>query len=244
MTPRQVHFFPTCLVNEAYPEVGFGVARILERQGIRLLPPRLPLCCGQPAFNAGFLDESRSVARATLKAYAGSEGVVLVPSGSCADMLKHHLPTLFEPGSAERAEADRLSGRVRELSQYLVDDLGLLDLGARREAGVAYHPSCHLSRGLGVKDQPLRLLGAVKGLRLLPFPGAEECCGFGGSFSVTHDGLSGAMLDAKARGLQSVQPDYVVSCDLGCLMHLEGGFRRKGWKVKVRHLAQFLAEAL
>jgi L-lactate dehydrogenase complex protein LldE len=224
--------------------VGFAVARLLGRQGWELDVPSLPLCCGQPAFNAGLLDDARRVARTTLAALGDGEGPLLVPSGSCADMLSHHLPGLFEPGTAEAEAARRLAARTRELSQFLVDDLGLSDLGCRVEGRVAYHPSCHLSRGLGVKEQPLALLRAVRGAELVPFPGQEECCGFGGSFSVTHDALSGAMLMEKMKNLQSQAPDWVVSCDLGCLMHLEGGFRRKGWNPKVRHLAQYLAEGL
>lgn len=241
---KTAQLFSTCLVNELYPAVGMGTLRLLERQGWAVEVPPLPLCCGQPAFNAGLLEDSRKVARVTVKALDGFDGPLLVPSGSCGDMLKHHLPHLFPDGSEEAQAAQRISARVRELSQFLVDDLGLRDLGARVEGTVAYHPSCHLSRGLGVKEQPLALLKAVQGATLVEFKKQDECCGFGGSFSVTHDALSGSMLMEKMKNLKAAGPDYVVSCDLGCLMHLEGGFRRQGWKTKVRHLAQFLAEGL
>lgn len=241
---KRAQLFATCLVNDLYPDVGFAVARVLKKVGWSLDVPGGQVCCGQPGYNAGFPEEARRVARATLRAFAGGEGPLIVPSGSCGDFLKHHLPELFPEDDPDHAAAQALSARVREFSQFLVDDLQAVDLGARASARVAYHPSCHLLRGLGVKEQPQALLGAVRGVELVPFTGQEDCCGFGGAFSETHAPLSGRMLSEKLGHLAQAGPDTLVSADLGCLMHLEGGLRRRGQAVKVRHLAQFLAEAL
>jgi L-lactate dehydrogenase complex protein LldE len=248
MAPRIVQLFTTCLVNELFPEVGFSVVKVLESLGCQVELPLAQVCCGQPAYNAGYMADSRKVALSFLEAFEKTQGPIVIPSGSCCDMISHHLPGLFEEGSAERARALGVASRAREFSQFLVDDLGAEDLGGRCEASIAYHPSCHLSRGLSVKEQPLRLIKAVKGARLLSFQNAEECCGFGGSFSVTHDELSGAMLQDKMDQISKPQPERVVSCDMGCLMHLEGGFRHKGASApdrpRIQHLAQFLAESL
>ena len=241
---KKAQLFVTCLVNEFYPRVGFAVAKVLDKVGWSLDVPQAQICCGQPAFNAGYLSDSRKAALAALDVFEGGVGPLLVPSGSCGDMLAHHLAGLFEEGSSEHRRALALSSRVREFSQFLVDDLGVRDLGGRLEATVAYHPSCHLLRGLGVDGQPRQLLEAVKGTRLLPLHDAEVCCGFGGSFSMTHEGLSGAMLDDKLKAVQASQAERLVSCDMGCLMHLGGGLDRRGAGPKVQHLAEYLAESL
>jgi L-lactate dehydrogenase complex protein LldE len=244
MSIKNAQLFPSCLVNEFYPEVGFAAAKVLQGLGCNIDVPGGQVCCGQPAYNAGQVDDARKVARHLLSVFGGSDAPLVVLSGSCADMLKHQLPRLFEEGGAEHQLAAGLSARVREFSQFVVDDLGVENLGAVREQKVLYHPSCHLLRGLGVNSQPLRLLRAVQGTQIVENPQAEECCGFGGLFSETQPLFSGAMLENKLQQAAQLQPDWVVSCDLGCLMHLEGGARRRRSKTRFMHLAQYLAEGI
>lgn len=238
-----VQLFHTCLVNELDPDVGMAVVRVLERSGAVVQVPLSQTCCGQPAYNAGFQDDARRIARHTLELLDATDGPIVIPSGSCADMLVHQYPELFahEPGTLERAR--RVAARCREFSQYLAD-AAPGGLGGRLEATVAFHPSCHLLRGLGVRDQPKALLACVDGLRQAVVHEQEECCGFGGLFSVKNAGISGGMLDRKIAALEACGADRVVSCDLGCLLHIGGGLHRRGSTLRTQHLAQLLDEAL
>ncbi|MES2201300.1 MAG: (Fe-S)-binding protein [candidate division FCPU426 bacterium] len=244
MRPKKVQLFPTCLVNELFPEVGFDVVTVLKKLDIEVEVPLTQVCCGQPAYNAGYTEDAKKVALNFIDAFEKTEGPIVAPSGSCSDMVAHHLPSLFADDPSLKARAEKVASRIREFSQFLVDDLGVTDLGGKLPASVAYHPSCHLSRGLGVKTQPQALIAGVKGATLNSAENMDECCGFGGSFSVTHDALSGAMLEAKMSCLDKAGAERIVSCDMGCLMHIEGGFRHKDQARKVQHLAQFLAESL
>jgi L-lactate dehydrogenase complex protein LldE len=198
---KTVQLFHTCLVNEFAPEVGMAAVRLLERLGMRVEIPPAQTCCGQPAYNAGFHRDAREVARHTLGVLAATEGPIVIPSGSCADMLIHQYEALFhdEPAWAETARS--VSRRCRELSQFLVEQLGGRPLGGRLAARIAYHPSCHLLRGLGVRSEPRALLEAVEGVALADVPDAEECCGFGGLFSVKNPDISGAMMERKLAAL-------------------------------------------
>lgn len=243
-TPKKVQLFHTCIINEVYPEVGLSVAAILERLGVEVEVPMAQTCCGQPAFNGGFHADSRKVARATIDLLSGTEGPIVIPSGSCADMMVHQYHLLFEGDEEYLRKAHALSARCYEFSQFLVDVLGVTDLKARLSMKVAYHPSCHLLRGLGVKAQPRELLDAVVGLECAAFKDQEECCGFGGMFSVKNAAISSGMMDNKIRNLEASGAEAVVSCDMGCLMHLAGGLHRKGSKLKVKHLSQVLLEGL
>jgi L-lactate dehydrogenase complex protein LldE len=235
-----VQLFHTCLVNEFAPEVGLAVVDVLERSGARVEVPPDQTCCGQPAYNAGFHDEARAVARRTIVLLEKTEGAIVVPSGSCADMLVHQYPLLFEGDADWEPRARALAARCREFSQYLAErGPAAGDLQAR----VAYHPSCHLQRGLGVREQPLRLLGAVKGVTVVPLADADECCGFGGLFAIGHAEISGSVMDRKLDAVEKSGAERLVSCDLGCLLHLGGGLHRRGSRVKVEHLAQVLDES-
>lgn len=267
----KVQLFHTCIVNQIYPEVGLAVADILERLGVEVEVPLGQTCCGQPAFNGGFHRDARAVARHAVDVLARTEGPIVIPSGSCADMMVHQYHLLFEGDAAYRDRARAVSERCHEFTQFLVDVLGIADLGAalagapasppapgiriapsarapsaKPPAGaprkVAYHPSCHLLRGLGVRHQPRLLLEGTAGIECLPFKDAEECCGFGGLFSVKNAAISGAMLGNKIRNLEESGAEAVVSCDMGCLMHLEGGLRRRGSSLRVRHVSQALLE--
>ena len=238
----RVQLFHTCLVNEIDPDVGMAVVRVLERAGVEVQVPPDQTCCGQPGYNAGFHDQARDVARHTLRVLDATEGPVIVPSGSCADMLVHQYAVLFrdEPDYLERAR--RVAGRCREFSQYLHQSVPG-GVGGRVEACVAFHPSCHLLRGLGVRDEPLAVLSAVDGVAQATVREQDECCGFGGLFSVKNAEISGGILERKLAAIEASGADRLVSCDLGCLLHIGGGLHRRGSTIRVQHLAQLLDEA-
>ncbi len=243
-TPSKVQLFHTCIVNEIYPEVGLSVAAILEHLGIEVEVPMEQTCCGQPAFNAGFHVDARKVARRTIDLLLASGDPILIPSGSCCDMVSHQYHLLFEGDEVYLKKSHELSERCFEFSRFLVDVLGITNLGSRFKTKAAYHPSCHLLRGLGVKTQPRMLLEDVEGLELIPFKDQEECCGFGGMFSVKNPGISTGMMENKLKNIEACGAETVVSCDMGCLMHLEGGLKRRGSKIAVKHISQILAEGL
>jgi L-lactate dehydrogenase complex protein LldE len=198
-------------------------------------------CCGQPAFNAGFRPEARRMFEYTLSVLDPTEGPIVVPSGSCADMLIHHGPVLVSDSSELSAAAARVAGRVKELTSFLVDDLAVTELGARTEARVAFHRSCHGLRNLGLTDQADRLLSKVAGLTSCPLEGAEVCCGFGGLFSIEMPEVSAAMMEAKLSSVEASGAEMLVGGDVSCLMHLAGGLRRRGSSITVRHIAEMLA---
>jgi L-lactate dehydrogenase complex protein LldE len=239
----KVHLFHTCLVNEIDPDVGMAVVRVLERVGATVNVPLDQTCCGQPAYNAGFHDEARRVARHTLDVLCATDGPIVVPSGSCADMLVHQYPVLFQDDPVWLEKARGVASRCREFSQFL-GEVAPDGVGGRLAATVAYHPSCHLLRGLGVRRQPQAQLSAVEGTRLVDVHEQEECCGFGGLFSVKNAEISGGMLDRKVAAVAESGADRVVSCDLGCLMQIGGGLHRRGSAVRAQHLAQFIDESL
>jgi L-lactate dehydrogenase complex protein LldE len=262
--PSKVQLFHTCIINEIYPEVGLAVVDVLERLGIAVEVPLDQTCCGQPAFNGGFHADARKAARLTVDVLSATEGPIVIPSGSCGDMLTHQYGMLFAEDPAYLAKSRAVSGRCYEFSMFLVDVLGITDLGARlgsespvgdargrasgaagkRPIKAAYHPSCHLLRGLGARTQPQALLAQVGGLESAEVKDQEECCGFGGMFSVKNAAISESMLGNKLRNLEASGADTVVSCDMGCLLHLAGGMHRQGSKLAVKHLAQILGEGM
>lgn len=234
----RVSLLVTCLVDALYPQVGQSTVRVLERLGIAVDFPEQQICCGQPAFNSGFHDEARAVAASLLDAFAGSEYVV-GPSGSCVAMVRHYLPRLFA-GTAREAEARALAERTYELCEFLVRKLGVVDVGARLPARVVYHPSCHATRGLGLREEPVTLLRHVKDLELLDLPYAEDCCGFGGTFAVKFAALSADMGRAKAAHAAQTGGEILTGTDMSCLMHLDGILRRQGSGLRVMHIAEIL----
>lgn len=239
--PR-VQLFVTCLVDQFFPRTGLAVADVLERLGVEVYVPPGQTCCGQPAFNAGFRDHARAMARQAVDLLERDPAPIVVPSGSCADMLVHQAPEILaeDPVYAPRAAA--VAARTFELTQYLVDVLGRADCGACASGSVAYHPSCHGLRGLGVERQPRELLAHVRGLEVRPLEDAETCCGFGGLFAVKMSAISGAMLERKLDHIEASGAATVVATDVSCLMHLAGGLRRRGSRVVARHIADVLAE--
>ncbi len=232
-----VQLYVTCLVDGFAPQVGEAAVALLERAGCRVEFPMEQTCCGQPAFNAGFTDQARRMAAHNVKVLAATEGPIVVPSGSCADMLTHHVPHLL----AGDADAAAVAGRVRELSVFLVDGLSVEDTGPSgcERCRVAYHPSCHGMRNLGIADQPRRLLDAH--MELVELSDSEQCCGFGGLFSVELPEVSGAMLNAKLDAIERAEVDVVTATDVGCLLHMAGGAHRRGMTTEFRHWAELLA---
>jgi len=237
---QRVSLFVTCLVDQLFPEVGMAMAEVLERAGYETEFREAQTCCGQPAFNSGFTAEARDVARHFLKTFHDAERIV-VPSGSCTSMIKHHFADVFEKYPSERQAAERLAPRVHEFSEFLTAVAGLEDVGARRPGAVTYHDSCHALRDLEIKDAPRRLLRRVRGLELREMSPAEECCGFGGTFSVKFGELSSDMLSAKIQSIERTGADTVVSIDSSCLMQIRGGLSRRGLPIETRHLAEILA---
>jgi len=232
--------FVTCVVDQLFPRVGICVADVLETLGYEVAFREAQTCCGQPAFNSGYVDEARSVARAFLDVFDGA-GYVIVPSGSCCAMITHHFADLFA-GDEPMLERVRLLGpRIWEFSRFLLEVAGVDDLGARFPHKVTYHDSCHALRELGVKQGPRRLLSKVRGLDLAEMDGAEECCGFGGTFSVKFAELSGCMSRTKIDFILRTGAEYVVSIDSSCLMQLQGTLSRADAPVRAIHLAEVLA---
>ncbi len=250
-----VQLFATCLIETLRPEAGMAVVRVLEKIGLQVEYPEGQTCCGQPAFNGGAFDDARAMGRHTLDVLCGDVpagrdvpperlyGVapIVVPSGSCADMIVHHYPELFAADPVYGPRAEAVAKRTYEFSQFLVDVLGVSDLGARFPGKVAYHPSCHLLRGLGVADPPRRLLAAITGADIVEQADPTECCGFGGLFAVKMSDISGAMLKRKLDGLEQTGAQTVAGCDVSCLLHIAGGLHRRGSKIETRHLAELLA---
>ncbi|GAB7388770.1 (Fe-S)-binding protein [Bacillaceae bacterium] len=239
----KVSLFITCLVDGLYPRVGEAMARLLARCGIRLHFPALQTCCGQPAFNSGYWQEARTVAKNLLDAFEDSD-FVISPSGSCTGMIHHYYPKLFADDPLSLARVERLREKTYEFTQFLVGMLGITDIGAYFPHKVTYHPSCHGSRLLGVKEEPLALLRHVKGLELVPLPFAEDCCGFGGTFSVKMPDISGAMVAEKVAHVLETEAEVLVGLDMGCLMNISGHLRFRGQPVRVMHLAELLYEGV
>jgi L-lactate dehydrogenase complex protein LldE len=228
------------LIETLRPQSGMSVVRVLEKLGVTVEYPRGQTCCGQPAFNAGAWDDARRMAKYTLDVLGKSEAPIVVPSGSCADMLVHHYPEILASDPIYGAIAEQIAARTYEFTQYLVDVLGITDVGASDAERMTYHPSCHLLRGLKNTRAPLELLSNVQAVELVELPGAEECCGFGGLFAIKMADISAAMLDHKLDAIESTNVQVVVGCDVSCLLHIGGGLHRRGSPVETRHLAEIL----
>jgi L-lactate dehydrogenase complex protein LldE len=228
----------TCLGDALFPQAGVATVRLLKRLGIGVDFPKAQTCCGQPHFNSGYHDDARELARHTIRTFAGNP-LVVTPSGSCAAMVKLEYPELFHGDPHWHSRALDLAARTHELSDFLVNVLGREDVGARFPARVTYHMACHL-RGLGLLTEPERLLRNVRELELVPLERADECCGFGGSFSVRFPGISGAMVQDKASFIEQANVEYVVATDAGCLMNMGGCLHRRGSRVRTLHLAEVL----
>jgi L-lactate dehydrogenase complex protein LldE len=238
---KTVQLFVTCLVDTFFPEVGEAMVEVLQRAGVEVDFPPDQTCCGQPTFNAGLRGEARKIAEHTIRTFEAAPGDVVLPSGSCAHMIRHNYAELFAEDPAWLPRAQALARRTYEFTEYLVDVLRLADMGAQWNGPLTYHPTCHLHRGLGIDRQPRLLLANIRGADVRELPEAQDCCGFGGIFSVEQPEISAEMLKRKIRNLEATQAPTLVVCDAGCLMHIQGGLHRNKRPQRVVHIAQILA---
>ncbi|MDQ3216794.1 MAG: (Fe-S)-binding protein [Actinomycetota bacterium] len=243
--PRRVTLFPTCLGTLLFPGAAAAAERVLEAAGATVTSVEEDLCCGQPAWNSGHVDDARRVASRALDTLADADEIVAC-SGSCTAMVSHYWVELFE-GTGRAEEARRVAQKTHEFSSYVAGELGVDNLGplktsqARR---VAYHDSCHMLRGLGISDEPRQLLAAVEGLELRDLAAQDRCCGFGGTFSIRFPELSAAMADEKVDDVSDHETEELVASDLGCLMQICGRARARSVDFSCRYIAEVLDEAM
>ena len=242
MPPPRAGLFVTCLVDLMRPSVGFAAARLIEASGCTVVVPELQTCCGQPAYNSGDRDTARSIALQTVRAFADCDYVV-VPSGSCAAMLKVHYPRLVA-GDELESEVRTFASKVHELCTFLADVRRYTNVPGRYEGRVTYHDACSGLRELGVKSAPRRLLGNMPGLELAEMREAEACCGFGGLFAEKYAGISNAIVTRKADDATASGASLMLAGDLGCLMNIAGKLTREGRQLTCRHVAEVLAGEL
>lgn len=236
----RVSMFIPCLVEELFPEAGEAAALVLVKAGVEPDYPAGQTCCGQMEFKLGHRQETKTFARHFMEVFAGDQPVVS-PSASCVAMVRHHYPVLFQDDPVWRERALSLAARTFELSEFLVNELHISDLGASWQGKAAYHNSCQMARALGVVDEPMALLKQVRGLEVVEPDGAELCCGFGGVFSVQFSEVSEKMVAEKARALLDTGADCIVSAEPSCMMNISGYLKKQGSRVPVVHLAQVLA---
>jgi L-lactate dehydrogenase complex protein LldE len=235
-----VQLFITCLVDTFFPATGEAMVKVLQHCGVSVDFPSGQTCCGQPPFNAGLRSDARAMAEHTIRVFENAPGDIVIPSGSCATMVRQSYLELFAGDPVWYPRAKGLASRAYEFTEYLVDVLKVTDVGARWDGKLAYHASCHLNRHLGIDRQPRALLAAVRGAEIVELPASDDCCGFGGVFSVEHPELSAEMLKRKITNLESSGSPTLVLADTGCRMHIAGGLHRQGKPQKVVHIAEVL----
>jgi len=235
------------MVDMIYPEVGVSTAELLERLGMEVIFQREQTCCGQPAFNAGYREESRVLARRFLDIFepmlrSGQVDAIVAPSGSCVTMTSHFYPVLFEDpaSSADYQRAQTVAESTFELTEFLVDVLGIEDIGSRFRGKLTYHACCHLMRELGVDEQPRSLLEKIPASTLVEMDGDDECCGFGGLFAIKNPGISTAMGDRKVKNVINSGADVVTLCDVSCMTHINGLLERHNRHCRAVHIAEIL----
>ena len=237
----RVGLFVTCLVDLMRPSIAFAAIRLLEAAGCDVYVPPTQTCCGQPGYNSGDRQAARALAEKVLAEFEGCDYLV-APSGSCAGMIKTHYPDLFQDSPGLRARVERLAGCVHELTDFLVNIARLATVPGEFRGKITYHDSCAGLREMGVKAQPRALLAKVPGLALEEMGECEQCCGFGGTFSVKFGEVSGAIADRKCQAIEATGADAVVLGDLGCMLNIEGRLRRRGNDTaRVLHVAEVLA---
>jgi L-lactate dehydrogenase complex protein LldE len=237
----RVALFVTCLVDAVRPEIGFSVVKLLESAGCEVVVPESQTCCGQPAYNSGDSAAARTLAEKVLREFDGFEYVV-IPSGSCGGQIKQHYLELFHDHPDLKSRAETLAGRMYELTDFLVSVLRVNSVPSNFSGNITYHDSCCGLRELGVKRQPRSLLAMLPGVRVTEMKDCEQCCGFGGTFSIKFGDISGAIVDEKCGNVRASGADAVVLGDLGCMLNIEGRLRRTGdTTTRVLHIAQVLA---
>ncbi|MGD8368603.1 MAG: (Fe-S)-binding protein [Desulfobacterales bacterium] len=238
--PDKVHFFGTCLIDMAFPEAGMAAIRLIRREGVDVIFPQEQSCCGQPAYNSGFSQEAAAVALKQIRVFKGTYPIV-VPSGSCAGMMKLHYPEMFA-GTVHEAAARRFADRVVELSTFLarVLNVRLTDRGA--PVKVTWHSSCHAMREMGSVADSKALIGQLSNVELVPLAREQECCGFGGTFSVKQPAISAAMVEDKVNDIVGSGAATVLAGDCGCLLNINGAMAYRGLAITGKHLAEFIWE--
>ena len=239
----RVQLFSTCLIDTFFPETGEAIVRLLRHFGVEVAYPKGQTCCGKPADSGGYSQESRKAAEHFIDLFAGGDPII-IPSGSCASMVKNHYPELFQDDDRMREKAKAIASRTYELSQFLVHVLKAHEAGLTGQGRITYHASCQLTRELEVREEPLLLLKSLQGAEFVALPYADRCCGFGGIFMAKLPELSVAMAEEKAETILSTGADTVTGCDHGCLMNIRDALQRRGSRVKVKPLAAVLAESL
>lgn len=238
MNQMKVTLFATCLVDMFQGNVGKASVELLERLGCEIDFPAGQVCCGQPAYNSGYVNDSKDAMKRMIETFEDAEYVVS-PSGSCAYMFKEY-PHVFAGDAIWGPKAKALAEKTYELTEFIVDVLKIEDVGAKLDGTATYHTSCHMTRLLGVKEAPMKLLSNVKGLEFTELPGKHNCCGFGGTFSVKMAQISEQMVDEKVQCVEDTGADILIGADAGCLMNIGGRIDRKGRTVKVMHIAEVL----
>jgi L-lactate dehydrogenase complex protein LldE len=234
----KVTLFATCLVDMFQSNVGIATVELLERLGCTIDFPESQVCCGQPSYNSGYVKETKEAMKRMIETFEHAEYIVS-PSGSCAYMLREY-PHIFKGDPVWEPRAEKLAQKTYELTQFIVDVLKIEDVGASFNGKVTYHTSCHMTRLLGVKEAPMILLKNVKGLEFTELPGKENCCGFGGTFSVKMAQISEQMVDEKVQHVEETGAEYLIGADAGCLMNIGGRIERVGKPIKVMHIAEVL----
>jgi len=218
--------------------VGKDTVELLEHLGCEVDFPEAQTCCGQPAYNSGYITKTKETMKHMMKVFKDSEYVV-GPSGSCVAMIREY-EEIFHGDPEWQEEAKKLAGKTFELTQFIVDVLGIVDVGSSFKGRVTYHPSCHMTRLLGVKEAPVQLLNHAPGVELIELPISEDCCGFGGTFAIKNAAISGQMVQEKVDHVVETEAEYLVGGDMACLMNIGGRLSREGRNVKVVHLAEIL----
>lgn len=239
----RVQLFCTCLVDTFYPETGEATVKLLRHFGCDVVFPRKQTCCGKPADSGGYSNHAKKAAEHFIRVFEGTDPIV-IPSGSCASMVKNHYPALFGDDERLQEKARSVGERTYELSQFLVHVLNVHKAELPGTGRLTYHASCQLSRELGVRDEPIALINSLKGVEFVPMPFADRCCGFGGVFMAKLPEISMALADEKLDTILSTGADTVTGCDHGCLMNIADAVRRRGANVQVKHLATVLAGGL
>jgi L-lactate dehydrogenase complex protein LldE len=234
----RIQLFITCMIDSLFPQIGEAVFEVLSLAGAEIHFPTEQTCCGQPTYNAGYRDHAKRLAKCTIETLTQSGDPVVIPSGSCAVMIRKEFLELFRDDPPWHQRAQTLASRTYELSEFLVSVSGQPDFQASFNGRIAYHPSCHLQRSLGVQSQPLDLLNQVAGADVISL--SPECCGFGGVFAIDHAEISSEMMNRKLDAIERSGADVVVSADVSCLMQIEGGLRRRGSSIRCAHIAQIL----
>lgn len=239
-SPFRVGLLVTCLVDLFRPQVGFACVKLLERANCKVIVPPQQTCCGQPAFNNGDLNDTRDIAKQVISIFSDYDYVV-VPSGSCAGMIRKHYPEIFLHDASMQNKANDLARKTYELVSFLTDVLGVEAVDAEFNQTITYHDSCSGLRELGIKQQPRKLLASVKGLKLKELPDSEVCCGFGGTFCVKYPDISNKMVSNKSQCIQSTGANTLLAGDLGCLLNMIGKLQRDNSTIKAFHIAEVLA---